>query len=231
MLGYTNKQITTAEMIAQLLELAKWVREAKQHGRGTRPERRGDRVLRRAGGERVGQGGDEVRHAPPDGPRAGGDGQEDAQARLDAARERAGDLRRKVRRLLAMYGYPPDLSEDATQLVLKQAELSTGNRNRKMLRRFVAECLTLMRPPVVKRQTTPRSGCFLFFRCVGSGAVTLWQRVLTSFPSVDETQRVCTKHLSRLCRHGDGDYRGSCSGPLRPRNLSVPSYRPIQGGG
>ena len=33
------------------------------------------------------------------------------------------DLRRKVRRLLAKYGYPPDLSEDATQLVLKQAEL------------------------------------------------------------------------------------------------------------
>jgi type I restriction enzyme, R subunit len=25
------------------------------------------------------------------------------------------------------YGYPPDLSEDATQLVLKQAELSTAN--------------------------------------------------------------------------------------------------------
>jgi type I restriction enzyme R subunit len=37
------------------------------------------------------------------------------------------DLRRKVRRLLAMYGYPPDLSEDATQLVLKQATLSTEN--------------------------------------------------------------------------------------------------------
>ncbi len=36
------------------------------------------------------------------------------------------DLRRKVRRLLAVYGYPPDLSEDATQLVLKQAELSTS---------------------------------------------------------------------------------------------------------
>ncbi len=32
MLGYTNKQITTAEMIAKLLELAKWAREAKQHG-------------------------------------------------------------------------------------------------------------------------------------------------------------------------------------------------------
>jgi type I restriction enzyme R subunit len=37
------------------------------------------------------------------------------------------DLRRQVRRLLARYGYPPDLSEDATQLVLKQAELSTAN--------------------------------------------------------------------------------------------------------
>src|SRR5204863_1554381 len=36
------------------------------------------------------------------------------------------DLRRKVRRLLALYGYPPDLSEDATQFVLKQAELSTA---------------------------------------------------------------------------------------------------------
>ena len=32
MLGYTNKQISTAEMIAQLLELAKWVREAQRHG-------------------------------------------------------------------------------------------------------------------------------------------------------------------------------------------------------
>jgi type I restriction enzyme R subunit len=37
------------------------------------------------------------------------------------------DLRRSVRRLLARYGYPPDLSADATQLVLKQAALSTEN--------------------------------------------------------------------------------------------------------
>lgn len=34
-------------------------------------------------------------------------------------------LRRNVRRLLAKYGYPPDLAEGATQLVLKQAELET----------------------------------------------------------------------------------------------------------
>jgi type I restriction enzyme, R subunit len=37
------------------------------------------------------------------------------------------DLRRSVRRLLAKYGYPPDLAETATILVLKQAELSTEN--------------------------------------------------------------------------------------------------------
>lgn len=34
-------------------------------------------------------------------------------------------LRRNVRRLLAKYGYPPDLAEGATQLVLRQAELAT----------------------------------------------------------------------------------------------------------
>ena len=36
------------------------------------------------------------------------------------------DLRRNVRRLLAKHGYPPDLAEGATQLVLRQAELSVG---------------------------------------------------------------------------------------------------------
>ena len=36
------------------------------------------------------------------------------------------NLRRNVRRLLAKYGYPPDLAENATQLVLRQAELSVS---------------------------------------------------------------------------------------------------------
>ena len=35
-------------------------------------------------------------------------------------------LRRNIRRLLAKYGYPPDLAEDATQLVLRQAEFVNG---------------------------------------------------------------------------------------------------------
>jgi type I restriction enzyme R subunit len=125
MLGYTNKQINTAQMIAHLLELAKWVREAKRHG------------------DELGLSDEET--AFYDALAANGSATEvmrSEQLRL-MARELAemvkkmpkldwtqresvrADLRRKVRRLLAMYGYPPDLSEDATQLVLKQAELST----------------------------------------------------------------------------------------------------------
>ena len=47
--------------------------------------------------------------------------------KLDWAQRESGraTLRRNVRRLLAKYGYPPDLAEGATQLVLRQAELST----------------------------------------------------------------------------------------------------------
>ena len=125
MLGYTNKQISTAQMIARLLELAKWVREAKRHGdelglsneetafydalaeNGSAKEMMKSDHLRLMARELA----EMVRKMP----------------KLDWTQRESvrADLRRKVRRLLAMYGYPPDLSEDATQLVLKQAELST----------------------------------------------------------------------------------------------------------
>jgi len=36
-------------------------------------------------------------------------------------------MRSKVRRLLAKYGYPPDLEERAVELVLEQAELFAHN--------------------------------------------------------------------------------------------------------
>ena len=39
------------------------------------------------------------------------------------------DMRRTVRRLLAKYGYPPDAQEVATQLVIKQAELLAERQN------------------------------------------------------------------------------------------------------
>lgn len=127
MRGYVNKQITTAQMISQLIELAKWVREAKRHG-----EDLGLSVEETAFYDALAENGSAKEVMKSD------------QLRL-MARELAemvkkmpkldwtqresvrADLRRKVRRLLAMYGYPPDLSEDATTLVLRQAELSTEN--------------------------------------------------------------------------------------------------------
>jgi type I restriction enzyme, R subunit len=39
------------------------------------------------------------------------------------------DMRRTVRRLLTKYGYPPDAQESATQLVIQQAELMAENRS------------------------------------------------------------------------------------------------------
>jgi type I restriction enzyme R subunit len=125
MLGYTNKQITTAEMIAKLLELAKWVREAKQHGQelglSTVEVAFYDALAENGSAKEVMQS-DQLRLMA----------RELAEMvkkmpKLDWTQRESvrADLRRKVRRLLAMYGYPPDLSEDATQLVLKQAELST----------------------------------------------------------------------------------------------------------
>ena len=125
--GYTNKQITTAQMIAQLLELAKWVREAKQHGQdlGLSDEETAfyDALTENGPAKEV-MKSDQLRLMA----------RELAEMvkkmpRLDWFQRESvrADLRRKVRRLLALYGYPPDLSEEATQLVLRQAELSTEN--------------------------------------------------------------------------------------------------------
>lgn len=127
MLGYTNKQITTAQMIAQLLELAKWVREAKRHGQdlGLSDEETAfyDALTENGSAKEV-MKSDQLRlmarklaEIVKKMPRLDWTQRESVRA----------DLRRKVRRLLAMYGYPPDLSEGATQLVLRQAELSTEN--------------------------------------------------------------------------------------------------------
>ncbi|MBG5213821.1 type I restriction endonuclease subunit R [Pseudomonas aeruginosa] len=127
MLGYTNKQITTAQMIAQLLELAKWVREAKRQGQDlglSDEEAAFYDALTENGSAKNAMKSDELRLMA----------RELAEMvkkmpRLDWTQRESvrADLRRKVRRLLAMYGYPPDLSEKATQLVLRQAELSTEN--------------------------------------------------------------------------------------------------------
>jgi len=125
MIRYTNKQITTAEMISKLLDLARWVRDAKRHGQdlGLTEEETAfyDALAENESAKRVMKSdtlrlmarelAEMIKKMP----------------KLDWSRRESSraDLRRHVRRLLAKYGYPPELSEDATQLVLKQAELST----------------------------------------------------------------------------------------------------------
>ena len=84
-----------------------------------------------------------------------------------------------------------------------------------------------MRPPVVKGQKYPLSGFLLFFRLVDSSIVGHRQRVLTWFHML-VPQRGCTKHLLRFARHVHDECRNSAVCFLRPRNISVPSYRPRQ---
>src|SRR5206468_5821789 len=111
LLRYTNKAITTAEMITRLIELAKHLREAQRHGEdlglseeetafydalaenGSAKEVMKSDTLRLMARELA----EMVKKMP----------------KLDWTQRESvrADLRRKVRRLLAMYGYPPDLSE------------------------------------------------------------------------------------------------------------------------
>lgn len=127
MMRYANKAISTAEMIARLLDLAHHLREAQRRGEnlglsteetafydalaenGSAKEIMKSDTLRLMARELA----EMVRRMP----------------KLDWTQRESvrADLRRNVRRLLAKFGYPPDLSDDATQLVLKQAELSTSN--------------------------------------------------------------------------------------------------------
>ncbi len=127
MVRYTNKAITTAEMISRLLDLAKWVREVQSRGQelGLSTEETAfyDAIAENESARKA-MANDKLRLMA----------RELAEMvkrlpKLDWSQRESvrADLRRQVRRLLARYGYPPDLSEDATQLVLKQAELSTAN--------------------------------------------------------------------------------------------------------
>lgn len=126
MIRYTSKAITAAEMINHLLDLAKELREAQRHG-----EALGLSVEETAFYDALAENGSAKEVMKSDTLRLMA--RELAELvkkmpKLDwTQREsvRAG-LRRSVRRLLAKYGYPPDLSEDAARLVLRQAELSTA---------------------------------------------------------------------------------------------------------
>ncbi len=120
---YNNRAITTAEVITELIDLARTIRSAKQRG------------------ENIGLGDDEVAFydALADNASAREVMQDDtlkliarelaekirAKATLDWTRRETvrADMRRAVKRLLTKYGYPPDLQPAATKLVLQQAEV------------------------------------------------------------------------------------------------------------
>ena len=127
MLRYTNRAITTAEMISQLIDLAKSLRDAQRHGAElglSREETAFYDALADNRSAREAMQSDTLRlmarkltEMVKDMPKLDWTQRESVRA----------SLRRNVRRLLAKHGYPPDLAEDATQLVLRQAELSTEN--------------------------------------------------------------------------------------------------------
>ena len=125
MLKYTNKQITTAEMIAHLIELAHVVREERARGRAegmSEEEIAFYDALAENGSAKEVMKSDALREMARKLTEM-----VDKLPKLDWTQRESvrADLRRRVRRLLALYGYPPDLSDGATQLVLRQAELST----------------------------------------------------------------------------------------------------------
>jgi hypothetical protein len=88
--------------------------------------------------------------------------------------------------------------------------------------------LTLMRPPVVKRQTLPKSGFCQFFPLWLSRAQSVPGNVFRLHFRRLVHQRRCTKHVLRFSRRCNDECRDRSEGSLRPRNISVPSYRPLQ---
>jgi len=120
---YTNRSLTTAEIIAELVKLAKQMRDdQKRHeSLGLREDEVAfyDAIVQNDAA--VLELGDEVL-------------KEIAQKLVKAVRESAtidwnlkdsvrATMRTKVRRLLARYDYPPDAEAKAIELVLEQAEL------------------------------------------------------------------------------------------------------------
>ncbi len=127
MLRYTNKAITTAEMIARLIDLAKSLRDARKHG-----EELGLSTEETAFYDALAENESAIEAMQSDTLRLMARELTEMvkkMPKLDWAQRESvrASLRRNVRRLLAQYGYPPDLAEGATQLVLRQAELATAN--------------------------------------------------------------------------------------------------------
>jgi type I restriction enzyme R subunit len=128
MRAYTNRSLTAAEVIAELVELAKALRAEQNRGAtlGLRDDelafydavhqndsavlKLGDEVLKRIAQELV-----EVVRA-------------NTSVDWDKKEQVRALLRSKIRRLLTKYHYPPDKQEAAVALVIEQAEVLAGEQ-------------------------------------------------------------------------------------------------------
>jgi hypothetical protein len=75
----------------------------------------------------------------------------------------------------------------------------------------------------------PRGADFFFFTAVlirATSARGLVSRL--DFSGRVQVMCACTTHVWRFYRHRDGGCRETLHRPLRPRNVAVPSYRPMQ---
>ncbi len=124
---YTNRSLTTAEIIAELVKLAKEMRdEQKRHeALGLRDDEIAfyDAIVQNNAA--VMEMGDEtlkkIAHELVEAVRSSATIDWNLKESVKAA------MRSKVRRLLAKYDYPPDREEKAVELVLQQAELFAEN--------------------------------------------------------------------------------------------------------
>jgi type I restriction enzyme R subunit len=124
---YTNRAITTAQVVEELIGLARTVREEIRRGveSGLTEEEVAfyDALADNHSAREVMQDATLKMIARELADRI------KAKASLDWTQRETvrADMRRTVRRLLTKYGYPPDAQEEATQLVICQAEKMTEN--------------------------------------------------------------------------------------------------------
>jgi type I restriction enzyme R subunit len=125
--SYTNRSLTTAEIIARLVDLAKEMRDDKnRHAElGLREDEiafydaivQNDAAVLQMGDETL----KEIAHKLVEAVRSS------ATIDWNLKESVRAEMRTKVRRLLARFDYPPDHEERAVELVLQQAELFAGN--------------------------------------------------------------------------------------------------------
>ena len=120
---YQNRAIETAQVIEELIQLAKDMRKPSERGEQLGSQRGRGRLLRRARNERQRGEGARRRDSRDDRARAGQDGAANVTIDWTMRENVRAHLRVLVKRILRKYGYPPDKQEKATQTVLEQAEL------------------------------------------------------------------------------------------------------------